>query len=118
MLLKLVGALGGVVFHRGMARTAGIHVGMAVQVVVQTAGDVLALGYHFDTLGHELLYRGQEDGVVGAAQDEGIDGGVGLKNVVDALLDEVVGTRSARLIVLDDGHPEGARHTRDGDIGR
>lgn len=58
VLLKLVGALGGVVFHRGMARTACVHLGMAMQVVVQTAGDILALGNDLDAPGHEFLYRG------------------------------------------------------------
>ena len=54
---------------------------------------------------------------MGAAEDDGIDLGVEAHDLVDTLLDEIVGSGGVGLVVLDEGYPEGAGDTRDLDVG-
>ena len=54
---------------------------------------------------------------MGAAEDEGINLGVEIHDLVDALLDKVVGTRGVGLVVFDEGHPEGTSNACDVNVG-
>ena len=53
---------------------------------------------------------------MGAAQDDGIDERVGLHQLVDVFLHEVVGPRPLRLALLHQRHPEGAWLPGDADV--
>lgn len=109
-LLEFLGILGGKIVYGAILRTLLLHLGMAVEIVEQTAGDILALRHDadawidiFDNLWHEQR-------IMGTAEDYGVDVGVKMHQLVDALLDEIVGSGTVRLIVFDKRNPEGTRH--------
>ena len=85
---------------------------------MQTAGYIRSLGHHTDSLGDVATDGGQKNGVMGAAEDERINGWVGMEDKIDTLLDKIVSTRGARLVILNDRHPERTGHTCNGDVGR
>lgn len=70
---------------------AGFHVGVTTEVVGKAAGYVLALGDEMDVGGRVLTDLVDEEGVVGAAEDDGVDERVALQELVDILADEIVG---------------------------
>ena len=118
MVLKLVCTLGGEIANGALLGAACFHFGMAMEVVVQTAGYIRSLGHHTDSLGDVATDGGQKNGVMGAAEDERINGWVGMEDKIDTLLDKIVSTRGARLVILNDRHPERTGHTCNGDVGR
>ena len=84
---------------------AGFHVGVTTEVVGKAAGYVLALRDEMDVGGRVLTDLVDEEGVVGAAEDDGVDERVTLQEQVEILAYEIVGTGRVGLAVLDEGHP-------------
>ena len=117
LLAKFVGALGGKVVDGAAFGAALFHVGMTLEIVPCALGNILALGYDTDAAGDVLLNLWQQEGVVGAAQDDGVYLGVETQQLVNVLLDEIVGTGRAGLVVFNQWHPKGAGHPRDADVG-
>ena len=114
---KLVGVLGGEVAAGGVACTLLLNLGVAHEIVLEATGHILALGDDAHAGWSVFEYLGQQDGVVGTAQDDAVDVGVERHQLVDALLDEIVGTGTVGLVVLYERNPEGTSHTRDVDVG-
>ena len=118
MVLKLVCTLGGEIANGALLGAARLHFGMAVEVVAQAAGYIRSLRHHIDSLGDVTTDGGQKNGVMGTAEDERINGWIGTENEINTLLDKIVGTRGARLVIFDDRYPERTGHTCNGDVGR
>ena len=53
---------------------------------------------------------------MGAAEDKGVDLRILMHNLVDAFLDEVVGSRGVGFVVFYEGHPERTCYTRHRDV--
>ncbi len=66
--------------------------------------------------GEVLLDFGEEEGVVGAAEDDGVDGGVEGEELAEVFLDEVVGAGGVGFAALDEGDPHGAGELGDGHL--
>ena len=117
LLLELFGVLGGEIAGGGVLGAALLHLGMAFEVGFKASGDVFALRDDADTSGEVFEDLRHEQGVVGAAEDNGIDLRILAHNLVDAFLDEVVGAWGVGLVVLDEGYPEGTGDASDLDVG-
>ena len=111
LVAENVGVFGGQVVGGSALRALGLQLGMAGKVVLEGAGHVLALRHDAHGGGHVLEDFGHEQGVVGAAEDDGIDVGVLAHELVDALLDEVVGSGRVGFVGLYDGCPKGTGHS-------
>ena len=83
---------------------------------MKAVGDIFALGDDTYALWKVFLNLRHEQGIVSTAKDEGIDLRVEAHNLIDALLDEVVGTRGVSLIIFYEGYPERASHARHGNV--
>ena len=82
-LLEAVGILCGVVGHLTSLGAPGIHVGMAVEIVLQAGGYIFALR-HDAHVGTDVFHNlGQQYRIVGAAQDERVDERILLHELVD-----------------------------------
>ena len=107
LLLESVGVFGGEVVGLGVFGTALLNLRMALQVAFQALGYVFALGDDADTGREVFEYLRHEQGIMGAAEDQGIDLRIKAHDLVVALLDEIVGAWGVGLVVFDEGHPEG-----------
>ena len=117
-LLEFVGILGGEVLAGAAASELLAQVRVVVEVLGQAVGHVFGLRNDAHA-GFDILQNlRKEDGIVGAAQDDGVDGGVLAHELVDALLDEIVGAGTVGFVVLYEGNPEGAGYAADTDIGK
>jgi hypothetical protein len=92
-----------------------LHLGVAAEVVMEAAGDVLSLCEDVDAGGQVLSDEGQQEGVVGTAEDEGIDAGVGGEEAVQVPADEESGAFAGSLVVLNERYPEGTGFGGDGE---
>ena len=90
---------------------------MAHEVVFETLCHVFALWDDADTCRQVFQDLRHEQRIMGAAEDDGIDLGVETHDLVDALLDEVVGTGGVGLVVFHEGHPEGTGDACDLQVG-
>ena len=111
LLPELVGVLGGEITDGGTFRTLLLHLRVTLQIGMKAVGDIFALGDDTYALWKVFQNLRHEQGIVGAAKDEGVDLGVEAHNLVDILLDEVVGTWGVGLVVLHEGYPERTGHT-------
>ena len=114
---KGFGLLGGEVAGGGALGEALLHVGVPTEIVGKAVGYVFALWHEAHGGGKGAAQLGEEEGIVGAAEDDGVDEGVALEELVDVLLYEVVGSGAVGLAVLDEWHPEGAGLAGDVDVG-
>ena len=78
---------------------------MTVKIVFQTVCHQFPLGDGRDAVGHVLLYLGQQQREVRAAQNDGIYLCVFDQQVADVLAYEVVGTLTLCLVVFYEGYP-------------
>jgi len=78
---------------------------MAVKIVFQAVCYQFPLGDGRDAVGHVLLYLGQQQREVRAAQNDGVYLRVFGQQVVDVLAYEVVGTLTLCLVVFYEGYP-------------
>lgn len=102
---EAVGVFGGEEADGAVARDAAVHLGMAPQVVDERAGDDFALFHDSDALGNVLPDFIDEQGIVGAAQNNRVDVGVGREGLVDVGLDEEIGAGAVGEAVFDQRHP-------------
>ena len=117
-LLKLIGIFGSEVLTGGTVRKFLSQGRVAVKIVGQTLGHIFALWNEAHAGFDILLYLGQQDWVVGATQNDGVDGRILGHEFVNALLDEIIGTGAVGFVVLYKGHPERAGHAADTDVGK
>ena len=116
-LLELLFALGGVVLACAALCERLFGLRMAREVVAQAVGDVFALRHDAHARWHVLHDAAHEQGVVGAAEDDGVDVWVEAHELVDALLDEVVGSGRVGLVGFHDGCPQRTGHAGELDVG-
>ena len=84
---------------------------MAVKIVFQAVCYQFPLGDGRDAVGHVLLYLGQQQREVRAAQNDGVYLRVFGQQVADVFAYEVVSTLTLCLIVFYEGYPiEGRLH--------
>ena len=117
-LLKLIGILGSEILTGSTEGELLAQRRVVIKVAGQTFGDVFAL--RDDThAGLDILQNlGKKDGIMGTAQDDGVDGGILAHEFVNALLDKIIGAGAVGFVILDKGHPERAGYTADTDIGK
>ena len=97
-------------------RASMLHLGMATEVVGKAVGNIFALGDDFDAAGHVFQDFIQQQRVMGASEDDGVNLGIGHEELVNALLDKIVGSGRVHLVVFYQWHPEGACHAADSDV--
>ena len=73
--------------------------------------------YDADATGNIFVNLWQQQWIVRATQDDGVNVGVEAHQLVDALFYEVVGARGVSLVVFHQWHPERTGHTTHGDVG-
>ena len=76
VLVEVERVLGGQVTAVAASCDALLHLGMALQVVLEAVGHIFALGNKTDVAGTELTQFAQQQGIVGATEDDGVDVGV------------------------------------------
>ena len=91
-----------------------IHFWMAAKIILKAGGDVLSLGNDCDGAGGKVrgarLLGGEggellvdfveEEGEMGASEDDGVDEWVLVKEFLEGILDEVISTRFVEFIIL------------------
>ena len=105
---EMLGILGSEVTASAALAALALNLGVALQVVCEAVGHDGPLLDDVDPLGHVLVDLIDEQGVVGAAQDHGIDVGALAQQQVNVFFHEIVGAVTAALAVLDQRHPHGA----------
>ena len=113
VLVEIEGVLSGQVTAVAASCDALLHLGMALQVVLEAVGHIFALCHQSDVTGTELAQFAQQEGIVCATEYDGVDVGVAREQLVDVFLNEVINTRTVVLLVLDQGNPHGAGLTGD-----
>lgn len=108
VFLEFLLVLGSKVPYRSAFRAAVVHVGMAVEIVFQAFGHIFSLRYNADAFRNVLFDFRYQDGVVCASEYNRVDTWVETKNVVNAFLDEVIGTGPVGLVVLNNRYPQWA----------
>lgn len=111
-LAELVAVLRGKITAGGVLGAHGVDVGMAREVSLEAGCHVLALRNDAHAARRVLQYFVEQQGIVRAAEYDGIYGRVAHHEGVDALLYEVVGAGRVVLVVLDERHPQRAGHPR------
>ena len=104
----MVGVLGSEILAGAAAAAMLFDFRMALQVVGQAVGDDRPLLHHIQPLWLVLVDFVDEQGVVSASQNDRVDVGALVHELIDVFLDEVVGTVAIALAVLDQWHPHGA----------
>ena len=117
LLAELVLVLRGEVAAGAVLVAGGVDFGMAREVVFQALGHVFALRHYADAARRVLEDFVEQQGVMRAAEDDGVYLRVAQHDGVEAFLHEIVGSGGVVLVVLDEGHPQRAGHARDGDVG-
>ena len=116
-LAELVAVLRGKITAGGVLGAHGVDVGMAREVSLEAGCHVLALRNDAHAARRVLQYFVEQQGIVRAAEYDGIYGRVAHHEGVDALLYEVVGAGRVVLVVLDERHPQGAGHACNLNVG-
>jgi len=113
-----VGIVGGEEEALPVAGEELLDVGVSLEVIGEALGDMGTLVEEGDVGGREVLLDfGDEEGVVGAGEDDSVDEGVGGEEVVEVFLDEIVGAGGEVLVVFDEGHPHWAGFGGEVDVG-
>lgn len=105
-LFEFVGVFGGVVLAGTTGGDIACHLRMTLQIVLEAGGDIFTLwndAHAGSCVFHNLWHEQRE---VCAAENDGVNIGVFLHELVNALLDEVVGAGRVGFIVFDERHPE------------
>ena len=100
------GILGGEIMACASLRYAILHLWMALHILHQTACHILALRHNSYAARDMLQYGVQQQRVMGARQDNGVYLRIAAQQFVNALVNEVVGTRTVCLISLNYGSPQ------------
>lgn len=127
------GGFGGEILAGATTGEPLCHFGMAVKIVVKAGGDVLTLRNDTNLRGNVLGFpavRGgsrevvklladfvEQEGIMGAAEDDGVDEGVLGKQFLKGVADEVVGSGLVELATFDQWHPHGTCLSHDGGTG-
>ena len=90
-----------------------IHLGVSLQIFFEALSHILTLRNDTDTSREVFQDLRHEQRIMGAAKDDSVDSGIKTHNLVDAFLDEIVGTRRIGFIILHQGHPERTCNTSD-----
>ena len=101
----MVRILGSEVLAGATAAAVPFNFRMALQVVGQAVGDYRALLYHVQSLWLVKVDFVDEQGIVRASQDDRVDVGTLVHELINVFLDKVVGTVAIALAVLDQRHP-------------
>ena len=117
LFLEFFRVLGCEVMDSSVLSTLLFYLGVTLQIGFKTLGHIFALGNHTYASGQVFQNLRHEQRVMGTAEDDGVDLRVEAHDLVDALLDKVVGSRRVGLVVFDEGHPEGTGHARYLDVG-
>ena len=117
LLAELLWILCGEIMYLAVLRTALFELRMAQEILLQAAGHILTLRDDTDARRQMLQNLRQQQGIMGAAEDDGIDLRILTQNLIDALLDEIVGAGGVGFIVFHQRHPERTGHARDLNIG-
>ena len=105
VVLKLFFALGGEVMAGSVLGALAVDLGVTGQIMLKTRCHISALWHHTNTLGHMPKDALHQQGIVGAAQNDGIYLRVELHEGIDSLGYEIVGTLAFGLVCLDYGRP-------------
>ena len=92
-VLELVGVFSSQVSGCAALRATTLHVGMMLEIALQTFGHKLTLRNDAHTWRHILQYLGHEQRIVGTTQDNSVDFRVEPHELVDALLHKIVSAR-------------------------
>ena len=84
---------------------------MSLQIILQTVCHILSLWHHSHAIGKILHDAAHEQWIMGATQDDGIDVLIHTHQLVDALLDEIISTRTISLVSLYDSSPKRTSHS-------
>ena len=76
ILIEIEGMLGGEVTTVAASRDALLHLGMTLEVVLETVGHIFALWHQSDVAGAELTQFAEQKGIVGATENDGVDVGI------------------------------------------
>ena len=115
--LKAFGTLGREITARTATGELRFDVRMTFEIGLKTARNILTLRNDAHARTHVFHDFGHQKGVMCATQNDGIDVGIAPHKLVNALLDEVIGTGTVGLVVLNQRHPERTCHTRYLDLG-
>ena len=111
LLLEFFRVLGCEVMDSSVLSTLLFYLGVTLQIGFKTLGHVFALRDYTNTFGEIFFYLRHEQGVMGTAEDKGINLRIEVHNLIDALLYKIVGPRGVSLIILYEGNPEGTCYT-------
>ena len=78
-------------------RAAGVHIGMPTEIVGKALYYKVALRYDADAVRNGLSQRRHQQGIVGAAKDDGVDIRVFVEELHDSFPHKIVGTIAAGL---------------------
>ena len=106
--------LGGEVLAGAATSESRCHLGMAVKIVLKAGGNVLTLGDDLHSLREILADFVEQEGVVGAAEYDGVNLRILCHQFVERVFHEVVSTRLVELVVLDEWNPHGTGLPHDG----
>lgn len=76
------------------------HLWMTLKIVLKTGGDVLPLGNEGYAVGKILTDFVEQEGIVSASKDNGVNEWVLGKEFVERVLYEIVGSGLVKLVVL------------------
>lgn len=102
---EAVGAFGGEVAAAGVAGEAAFHFGMTAEIVGKRSACNLTLQDEGDAARDVFADFAEKEGIVGAAEYDGVNQRVGIEKAFDFLLHEVIGTGACGLAVFDKGNP-------------
>lgn len=93
------------------------HIGMALEIVGETIGDIPPLRNDGDTLRNEMTDTVEQDGIVGTTEYEGVNARIGGEDLINVFLYEIICSWIVELKILNQRHPHRAGKARDPDIG-
>ena len=116
-LAEFVGIFGGEIFHSASLGTTGLHFGMTLEIVLKAFRDILALRNNAHTGTDIFHYLRHQKRIVGATKNDGIYGRVETHQLIDALLNKIVGSGTVRLVILYQGNPKRTGDSRNHNVG-
>ena len=96
LFLELIRVFGGEIMDCGVLGTLLFYLGVTLQIGFKTLGHVFALGNDANTCGKIFFYLRHEQGIMCTAEDKGINLRIEVHNLIDALLDKIVGSRGSQ----------------------